>query len=86
MWNSIDSVPDHCLFIYFECENENWHLLLFQCRYFDESVLKVFVERSGPLPSIYFLSKPLNLIGCHGNQKAQFEKKKKKNQKSTPGR
>ena len=36
---------------------------------------------SGPLPNIYFLSKPLNLIGCHGNQKAQFAKNI---QKSTP--
>ena len=36
---------------------------------------------SGPLPNIYFLFKPLNLIGCHGNQKAQFEKNIKK---STP--
>ena len=30
---------------------------------------------SSPLPNISFLSKPLNLIGCHGNQKAKFEKK-----------
>ena len=37
-------------------KNENWHLLLFHCRYFDESL-------SGPLPNIYFLSKPLNWIG-----------------------
>ena len=29
---------------------------------------------SGPLPNIYVLSKPLNLIGCHGNQKAEFAK------------
>ena len=27
---------------------------------------------SGPLSSIYFLSKPLNLVGCHRNQKAKF--------------
>ena len=33
---------------------------------------------SNPLPNISFLSKPLNLIGCHGNQKAKFEKKYKK--------
>ena len=35
---------------------------------------------SGPVPNMYFLSKPLSLIGClncHGNQKAQFEKYKK---------
>ena len=29
---------------------------------------------SGPLPNLYILSKPLNLIGCHGNQKADFVK------------
>ena len=29
---------------------------------------------TGPLPNIYFLSKTLNLIGCHGNQKAKFAK------------
>ena len=29
---------------------------------------------SGPLPNIYFLSKPHSLIGCHGNQKAEFAK------------
>ena len=36
---------------------------------------------SGPLSNVYFLSKPLNLIGCHGNQKAKFAKNI---QKSTP--
>ena len=30
---------------------------------------------NGPLPNIYFLSKPLNFIGCYGNQKAKFLKK-----------
>ena len=35
----------------------------------------------GPLPNIYLLSKPLHLIGCHDNQKAQFAKNI---QKSTP--
>ena len=30
---------------------------------------------SSPLPNISFLSKPLNLIGCHGNLKAKFAKK-----------
>ena len=29
---------------------------------------------SSPLPNISFLFKPLNLIGCHGKQKAKFEK------------
>ena len=31
-----------------------------------------------PLPNIHFLFKPLNLIGCHGNQKAKFMKYIKK--------
>ena len=30
---------------------------------------------SSPLPNIAFLSKPMNLIGSHGNRKAEFEKK-----------
>ena len=30
---------------------------------------------SSPLPKIRILSKPLNLIGCHGNQKDKFTKK-----------
>ena len=55
-------------------ENKNWHLLLFHCRYFDESFYKCLL--SGPLPNMYFLSNPLDLIDCHGNQKAQFTKKK----------
>ena len=29
---------------------------------------------SGPVPNIYFLSKPRNLIGCRRNQKAKFAK------------
>ena len=29
---------------------------------------------SSPLPNIQILSKPLNLIGCHGNQKDKFAK------------
>ena len=32
-----------------------------------------------PLPTIWILSKLLNLIGCHGNRKAKFAKKYKKN-------
>ena len=56
-------------------KNENWHLLLFHCRYFDKSLL------SGPLPNIYFLSKLLSLICFHVNQKATFAKDVKK---STP--
>ena len=30
---------------------------------------------SSTLPNISFLSKPLNLIGCHSDRKAKFEKK-----------
>ena len=30
---------------------------------------------SSPLRNIRILSKPLNLIGCHGNRKAKFAKK-----------
>ena len=29
---------------------------------------------SSPLPNIWILSKPLNLIGCHGNRKDKFAK------------
>ena len=29
---------------------------------------------SSPLPNVLFLSKPLHLIGCHGNRKAEFAK------------
>ena len=36
---------------------------------------------SSPLPNIRILSRSLNLIGCHGNQKDTFAKK---NQKSSP--
>ena len=30
---------------------------------------------SSPLPTVWILSKLLNLIGCHGNQKVKFAKK-----------
>ena len=30
---------------------------------------------SSPLPNLSILSKPLNLIGCHGNQNDEFVKK-----------
>ena len=36
---------------------------------------------SGPLPNIILFTKPLNLIGCQGKQKAKFPKNIKK---STP--
>ena len=35
---------------------------------------------SDPPPSISFLSKTHNLIGCHGNQKVKFAKKYLKNE------
>ena len=43
--------------------------------YFTADILTKFFWKcllSGPLPNIYFLSKPLNLIGWHGNPKDQF--------------
>ena len=46
---------------------------------FTKVFLEMFVEWSST--NMYFLSKPLNLIGCHGNQKAKFVKNI---QKSTP--
>ena len=57
-------------------KNENWHLLLFHCRYFDKSFLEMFVEWSST--KYTFLSKTLNLICCHGNQKVKFAKNIKK--------
>ena len=41
-----------------------------------DTLIKNFQEcwLSGPLPNIYFLSKPLNLIRCRGNQSAKFAK------------
>ena len=33
---------------------------------------------TGPLPNIYFLFKPPNLTGCHGNQNAKFPNNTKK--------
>ena len=50
----------------------NWHLLLSHCRYLT-TVLQKY-SMSIPLPTIWILSKPLNLIGCHGNRKAKFAK------------
>ena len=34
---------------------------------------------SSPLTNVWILSKPLNLICCHGNGKAKFVRKKIKN-------
>ena len=46
------------------------------CYFIADILKKAFLEMfvSGPLPNIYFLSKPLDLIGCYGNQKAKFAK------------
>ena len=53
------------------------------CYFIADILAKVFEKclLSGPLPNVYVLSKPLNLIGCHGNQKAKFATNI---QKSTP--
>ena len=53
-------------------KSENWPLLLCHCRYFDKGLKKC--SCSNPLPNVSFLSKSLNLIGCHVNRKAKFEK------------
>ena len=50
----------------------SWLSLLFHCRYFDEHFLEIFVEWSST--KHIFVSNPLNLIGCDGNQKAEFAK------------
>ena len=39
----------------------------------------------GPLQNIYFLSKPLDLIGWHGNQKAEFAKNIEKSTQKLSG-
>ena len=52
--------------------------------YFIADILTKVIQKcllSGPIPNIYFLLKPLHLIGCHGNQKAKFAKT---NPKTTP--
>ena len=55
----------------FNGKSENRRLLLSHSRYFDKSFTEMFFE--------YSSSKPLNLIGCHGNQKVKSEKKIFKN-------
>ena len=44
--------------------------------YLTADILEVFQKclMRGPPPKIHFLSKPLNLISFHGNQKAKFAK------------
>ena len=47
------------------------------CYFIADILTKVFFKKclmSGLLPNIYFKSKPRDLIGCHGNQKAEFGK------------
>ena len=58
-------------------KNANWDLLLSHCRYFDKSFTEMFLAS---LSNLWILSKPLNLIGCHGNRKDKFAK----NIKSSP--
>ena len=65
---------------------ENWKLafIAISLQTFDDFFFFFFAPKcllSGSLPNIYFLSKPLNLIGCPGNQKIKFAKIIKK---STP--
>ena len=52
-------------------KNENWHLLLSQCRYLN-FLQKCFLI--SPLRFIWILSKSLNLIDCHSNIKDKFSK------------
>ena len=51
------------------------------CYFAADNLTKCFKKSllSGLPPSISFLSKPLNLIGFHGNKKPQFAKNIKKN-------
>ena len=53
--------------------------------YLTTDILTKVLQRcslSNPLPNVWILSKPLNLIGCHGNQKDKFTKENI--QKSSP--
>ena len=50
-------------------KNENWHLLLSHCRYFDKGFIEMFLEWSSTKRTNL-----LYLIGYHGNQKAKFAK------------
>ena len=50
--------------------------------YLTADILTNFLQKCSlriPLPTIWILSKPLNLIGCHGNRKAKRAKKICKN-------
>ena len=51
-------------------------LLLSDWRYFDKSLQTC--SMSSLLSNIWILSKPLNLIGCHGNHNAKFAKQSTK--------
>ena len=46
------------------------------CYFIADILTKVLYLLSGPPPNVFFVSKPLNFISCHGNQKAKFLKKK----------
>ena len=50
-------------------KSESRPLLLSHCRVLQRCSL------SNPLTNIWILSKPLHLIGCHGNRKDKFAKK-----------
>ena len=52
-------------------KRESRPLLLSHCIYFYRSFTEISL--SSPLPT--YKSKPLNLIGCHGNRKDKFAKK-----------
>ena len=54
-------------------KNENWHLLLSHCRFFDKTFTEMFLEWSSTNHMNFV--QLLNLIGCHGNWNAKFAKK-----------
>ena len=60
-------------------KSENWYLLLSHCSDFDQKFSEMFVEWSSAKHLLF--TKPLNLIGCQGNQKAKCPKNI---EKSTP--
>ena len=71
MWNSIVSVPDHCLCFYLIMGKVKVGLYF----YLTADILTKVLQKcalSSPLPNILILSKLLNLIGCHGNRHAKF--------------
>ena len=51
---------------------EKGQFFMSQCRYLENEQK---CSLSSPLPTIWILSKPLNLIGCQSNRKAKFAEK-----------